>query len=613
MRRRLFGSFTQPRKWFSVKSTPLVEGNRIRQYEKSLFGCKGLYSSSDMSKLTIQANERVNELVDKLEHLAENKLHLSNPQHALYLLDSVSNELCAVVDVSELCRNIHDDEVFRNSAEEAFSDLMSSIHTLNALTSIYNIINDIYCASEAFQKLSDEEKMFVFDMKTEYEAEGITLPHELKSTLLNLQNEIVAIETSFLNNCNTDHSLFELGNIPSHNLPHLRTWIESFVPQRPFDDTKSMKSSIVCTSSKRVSMSLLKSLQSDSTRESLWYQIWFEPYQNMAVLGALIQKRQALSALLNKPSFAHKYLEKQALKSPQDVQGYLELLSAKTRPQAEKELGELTDLKRRLTGNNDETLHPWDVSFYTTLHTEMNKEMKNESAAGQDRVSSERYDQNTLSQYMSLGNCIQGLMTLSKQLFGIEFVKQPLSESETWLRSGATGSKLASGNIFSLLSSLKGENDSANSWDDSLRTGVFKFDVYENDSKSLDVKIGTVYLDLYNRREKFPGSALFSLQGGCRVSYHNLEPKQNDPMNVNLDNIPFQPAHVALVMSLSAPTNSSTSPQSNPLNHVGPLLTLHEVETLHHEWGHLLHSLLSRTVFQHLSGTRTSMDFSEVC
>jgi len=54
---------------------------------------------------------------------------------------------------------------------------------------------------------------------------------------------------------------------------------------------------------------------------------------------------------------------------------------------------------------------------------------------------------------------------------------------------------------------------------------------------------------------------------------------------------------VALVMNLS--------PGS-------PVLSFDEVQTLYHEWGHALNSLLSRTRFQHLSGTRGPLDLVEV-
>lgn len=37
-----------------------------------------------------------------------------------------------------------------------------------------------------------------------------------------------------------------------------------------------------------------------------------------------------------------------------------------------------------------------------------------------------------------------------------------------------------------------------------------------------------------------------------------------------------------------------------------------QLETLFHEFGHVAHSLLGRTDYQHMSGTRTSQDIVEV-
>ena len=55
--------------------------------------------------------------------------------------------------------------------------------------------------------------------------------------------------------------------------------------------------------------------------------------------------------------------------------------------------------------------------------------------------------------------------------------------------------------------------------------------------------------------------------------------------------------------SLQLPTIALVFNFSQSAINSGPLLSLHDVETLHHEWGHALHSLLSKTKFQHLSGS----------
>nr|GLL28111.1 probable mitochondrial intermediate peptidase, mitochondrial [Ipomoea trifida] len=95
-------------------------------------------------------------------------------------------------------------------------------------------------------------------------------------------------------------------------------------------------------------------------------------------------------------------------------------------------------------------------------------------------------------------------------------------------------------------------------------------------------ELGYLYLDLKSRKGKHPICAHFAIRGGRRISETE-----------------YQLPIVALICDFSGP--SSTSVMLNQL----------EVETLFHEFGHALHSLLSRTEYQHFSGTRAVLDFAE--
>ncbi|XVF09683.1 hypothetical protein REPUB_Repub07fG0116000 [Reevesia pubescens] len=95
--------------------------------------------------------------------------------------------------------------------------------------------------------------------------------------------------------------------------------------------------------------------------------------------------------------------------------------------------------------------------------------------------------------------------------------------------------------------------------------------------------LGFLYLDLYSRKGKYPGCATFAIKGGRIIS-----------------DTEYQLPVMALVFNFSRSHDSSTV----RLNHG-------ELETLFHEFGHALHALLSRTDYQHFSGTRVALDFAE--
>ena len=105
---------------------------------------------------------------------------------------------------------------------------------------------------------------------------------------------------------------------------------------------------------------------------------------------------------------------------------------------------------------------------------------------------------------------------------------------------------------------------------------------------------GTVYLDLYPREGKYRGAGHFVSRCG-----HCL-PGEGDVPGTDAFQLPV----VALLMNFAPPERRGGGGR-NLGQDLGEhaLLSHYEVETMFHEFGHALHSLLSRTRYQHLSGT----------
>ena len=106
------------------------------------------------------------------------------------------------------------------------------------------------------------------------------------------------------------------------------------------------------------------------------------------------------------------------------------------------------------------------------------------------------------------------------------------------------------------------------------------YDVTDEDGKP----VGMLYLDFFPRATKQSGAWMTSF----REQYIDDDGNDVRPL-------------VTLTMNFTRPTDSKPS-----------LLTVREVETFMHEFGHALHQLLSRCKYQSLSGTNVYRDFVEV-
>ncbi len=176
-----------------------------------------------------------------------------------------------------------------------------------------------------------------------------------------------------------------------------------------------------------------------------------------------------------------------------------------------------------------------------------------------EKLRKERYDFDSedLRPYFPMQNVLEGMFSIYAGLYGIHF-----RQRETWCAvDGGTRTP-----------------DAVEVW----HPEVLFYEVYDDESGE---HLGSFYADWYPRDEKRAGAWMDCLRCGL------------PPMN----GMPREP-HLALMCgNMSKPTEGKPA-----------LLSHYEVETVFHEFGHLLHQILSDVEVRSLAGCNVAWDFVEL-
>ncbi|KAF8562275.1 hypothetical protein P879_10977, partial [Paragonimus westermani] len=167
-----------------------------------------------------------------------------------------------------------------------------------------------------------------------------------------------------------------------------------------------------------------------------------------------------------------------------------------------------------------------------------------------------------LVDYFSLGACMEGVSQLADCLFGLRLRVEPTEPGECWHPSVIKIGVYATKRATVAMDRVNEDDISPSSGENGL--------------------IGFVYCDLLDRPGKPAQDCHYTIRGGRRLSDGSY---QNPVITLQL----------------------TVSPAHSP-----PLLSLGQVENLFHEWGHALHSMIARTRYQHVTGTRCSTDLAEL-
>lgn len=492
------------------------------------FGLKGLHQPEDWDRI---AKLCVNDCLQIAQKIRSHRHHASVA--VLQNFDDLSDRLCSVLDVAELCRNVHPDPDFVQAANSAFLHVSDVIQHLNADRSLYEPLDNLHYEylgrgkRRSMGTLSDEDAVMVTSLKHDFERGGINLGQREKERLIALQNETTSASSEFVSK---PVELPATLVLPAQKLSQLPLHFRNSLAR-----SRTNSNNLVVPMNNSSMQLMLKWIPDGNIREKV-YRVTHEAQsqEKLGALDSILRTRHKTARTLGHDSYAKLLFSDRVASSPNEVQEFIGDLSRLIQGNAHDERNSLEVEKLRLEPHmsvekGSVPVHGWDRSFYI----------------GRLKAQDFNLSSVEVSNYLSLSSCLRGLASILEHTFGVEMNRVEAHDGELWHES------------------------------------VQKLELID---ESGDI-LGHIFLDLYPREGKFDHAAHFSITCGRQPA----------------DDSMYQTPIVALVCNFGKDTRTGER-----------LLTISEYETLFHEFGHSLHSLFSRTKYQHLSGTRVTTDFVEV-
>jgi intermediate peptidase len=477
-------------------------------------------------------------------------------------MDRLSDLLCRVIDLADFVRSTHPDTKFQAAATMAYTAMFEYMNELNTTTGLNDQLKKAASIPAVVDSWTDEEKVVAEILMRDFSKSAIDLPDEARRGFVDISSQIADIGTEFVDNMAPEKAFLHFNSSSMKGMdPSLARNLTRF-------------GKVTLPTHGTPAIMALRTVDDDDVRRELYSAHRTASKPGIRRLEKLLSARAQLAKLSGYETYAHMSLSDKMAKTPEAVNYFLQALMADTRPQVQEELQELLDLKKSdaHSENFPSSINAWDRDFYTTrllsgLH---------------NRIRSP----DTLSSFFSLGTVFQGLSRLFNRLYGIRLVPREPLPGETW------------------------------------NEDVRRLDIIDDSGD----RIAVVYCDLFSRAGKSPNPAHFTLRCSRAVSTDEIEEYANtphqpfaSPVETATDGMAhttdpttgmtYQLPTIAIICDYARPTVTSTSSARSGRP---TLLTFRDVQTLFHEMGHAIHSILGRTSLQNVSGTRCATDFAEL-
>ncbi|RSL54212.1 hypothetical protein CEP53_007494 [Fusarium sp. AF-6] len=495
------------------------------------------------------------ERATKIVHRVLNASSVQEYQAVVRDLDRLSDLLCRVLDLSDFVRMTHPDPRFQDAAANAWALVYQYMNQLNTMTGLSDQLSQALAMPEVTGVWSEEEKTVAEQLKLDFMKSAVNLPKASRDRFVDLSSRISEIGSAFVQGMQPARKQITL---PAHKFYGLYPGLAA---------TLKVRSEITLPTLGSEAAAALQSVYDEDTRKEIYLAQRTASHETIQYLEAMLRLRGELAELAGFESYGHMALKDRMMaKSPASVMQFLLALRDHNTPIIQDELRELVLKKRDRLNIPDSKLQAWDRDFYME---KIRADMR-----------SRKRQEDQLSSFFSVGTVIQGLSRLFDRLYGIRLVPRESLPGETW------------------------------------HPDVKRLDVIDDKGD----QVAVLYCDLFYRPQKSPNPAHFTVrcsreilpsevaeiaaeQDGDAPTFESAEMAANDGMEISTkDGVLKQLPTIALVCDFPKSDNSKEP----------AFLSFHSVETLFHEMGHAIHSILARTSFQNVSGTRCATDFAEL-
>ena len=456
-----------------------------------------------------------------------------------------------------------------NDEMDALAQKMSPILTKHANDMRLNerLFERVKYVHRHHRKLTPEEKRLLDDCYQGFVRSGALLSPEDKERLRQLTEEASLLGLQFSQNLLKENKAFSLHITDERQLEGLpQTAIDAAAQEA----REQQKEGWVFT----LDAPSYSPFMTYSTQRELRRQMYMayntkgihdNENNNLAICQRLINLRREIAQLLGYKTFADYVLSRRMAKNVRGVYRLLNQLVDAYKPAAKKEMEELrrfasvefraeslefATVPETAAAANSPLTDAAANSQPSTLHSQLVLEPW-DLGFYSHKLKLKKYniDAEMLRPYFQLERVIDGVFGLATRLYGITFK----------------------------------ENKDIPVYHPDVKA----YEVFDRDGSYLAV----FYADFHPRKGK---------QGGAWMTQYQEQYKKTRPGKNQESSLNVRP-HVSVVMNLTKPTPDRPA-----------LLTLGEVETFLHEFGHALHGMFSDCRFESLSGTNVLWDFVEL-